>query len=276
MLRVVSVAVALLALEYVAPSSTATRAAVLASLTAAAALMVFFVTSPRTQWVVPTQFVGPANGRGIALTFDDGPDPVFTPRLLDVLRAHGARATFFMVGERVLSHPDLVRRVRDEGHQIGSHSHQHRAGFHFLGPRRMVAEIQRGIDAIEQVTGVRAAAFRPPLGLRVPVLKRALARLSDRVTCVTWTQRALDTGARSAASIASRLEPHLVQGAILCLHDGAGFGGSLDRSSTVHAIELLLPRIAARGLRCVRLDELGVRADATTGSELARAAELTS
>ncbi|HEX5051523.1 MAG TPA: polysaccharide deacetylase family protein [Planctomycetota bacterium] len=260
MLRAWTVASPLLVAAVLActlPSAGAVQTAVVISLAASAALVAASVTSARTQWLVPTVFEGPPEGNRLALTFDDGPDAVFTPQVLDLLRAHGAHATFFMVGARVEAHPELARRVCDEGHQIGSHSFHHGSGFHFLSPRRMADEIQRGIDSIERVTGMQPTAFRPPMGLRVPGLRKALARLRTRVTCVTWTRRALDTTGRPAQSLVARLDPYLVPGAILCLHDGRGFGGSMDRSATIEALGVLLPRITTLGLRCVRLDELG-------------------
>jgi peptidoglycan-N-acetylglucosamine deacetylase len=223
---------------------------------AGAAAIAWQILSPRGQWFVPTVFRGAAHGEALALTFDDGPDPTFTPRILDTLREHGAKATFFMVGARVEAHPELVARVRDEGHQVGSHSHHHAMTFHLLRPRAMAAEIERGIAAIRRILGVEPMAFRPPIGLRVPTLRAALARLPQRLTCYTWTERGLDAFHRPAAQIVGRLAPHLVPGAILTLHDGGGLGGSADRTATVDALRELLVRMRGLGLRSVRLDEL--------------------
>lgn len=212
------------------------------------------MVSVRSQWVVPTVFELPADARDLALTFDDGPDPVTTPAVLELLSEHGARATFFMVGRRAEAHPELVRRVHAAGHQIGSHSHAHGHGFHFLGARAMAAEVERGIASIAAITGERPRAFRPPVGLRVPTLRAALARLPEPVTCYTWTERGLDTLGRPAAAIVDRLAPHLRAGAILTLHDGAGLGGTHDRSATVAALRDLLVRMRAQSLRSRRLD----------------------
>lgn len=212
------------------------------------------MVSVRSQWVVPTVFELPADARDLALTFDDGPDPATTPAVLELLAEYSARATFFMVGRRADAHPELVQRVHEAGHQIGSHSYDHAHGFHFLGARAMAAEIERGIASITAITGERPRAFRPPVGLRVPTLRAALMRLSEPVTCYTWTERGLDTFGRPAAAIVDRLAPHLRAGAILTLHDGAGLGGTRDRSATVAALRELLQRMRARQLRCRRLD----------------------
>jgi peptidoglycan/xylan/chitin deacetylase (PgdA/CDA1 family) len=212
------------------------------------------MVSVQSQWVVPTVFELPADARDLALTFDDGPDPATTPAVLELLAEHGARATFFMVGRRAEEHPELVRRVHAAGHQIGSHSYAHGHGFHFLGARAMAAEIERGIASIAAITGERPRAFRPPVGLRVPTLRAALLRLPEPVTCYTWTERGLDTLGRPAAAIVARLEPHLRAGAILTLHDGAGLGGTRDRSATVLALRELLARMRTNRLQSRRLD----------------------
>ena len=212
------------------------------------------IVSPRSQRIVPTVFRLPEGTPHLALTFDDGPDPEITPQVLDLLAEHDMQATFFVVGCRADAHPELVRTIQRRGHQIGSHSHGHGHGFHFLPTRAMAAEIERGIDSIAAITGERPRAFRPPVGLRVPTLASALARLPERPTCYTWTERGLDTLGRPAQAIVDRLRPHLVPGAILTLHDGAGFGGSRDRSATVAALRELLGLLRERGLCSRRLD----------------------
>jgi peptidoglycan/xylan/chitin deacetylase (PgdA/CDA1 family) len=212
------------------------------------------VVSVRSQWVVPTVFELPSGTRDLALTFDDGPDATTTPAVLELLAEHGAQATFFMVGHRAEAHRELVRRVHAAGHQIGSHSYAHAHGFHFLGARAMAAEIERGIASIAAITGERPRAFRPPVGLRVPTLRAALLRLPEAVTCYTWTERGLDTFGRPAAAIVERLTPHLRAGAILTLHDGAGLGGSSDRSATVAALRELLQQMRTNQVRSRRLD----------------------
>ncbi|MBK8096249.1 MAG: polysaccharide deacetylase family protein [Planctomycetes bacterium] len=218
--------------------------------------LTFHIVSPRSQWIVPTSWRGAPSSPGLALTFDDGPDPEITPRALELLREHDARATFFLVGNRASAYPDLVRRLIAAGHQIGSHSHRHAHSFHFLPAKAMAAEIERGIDAIAAITGERPTAFRPPIGLRVPTLRQALTRLRQPVRCWSWTARGLDTLGRPAAAIVARLRPHLVPGAILTLHDGRGLGGSADRTPTLAALRELLTTMSARGLRSIRLDEL--------------------
>jgi peptidoglycan/xylan/chitin deacetylase (PgdA/CDA1 family) len=190
----------------------------------------------------------------VAFTFDDGPDPETTPRVLDLLARHGAHATFFVVGCRAAEHPELVRRIVAEGHALGSHTYEHSHVFHFRSARRMREDIQRGIAAIAHATGSEPTLFRPPQGLRTPLLRDALARLP--LVCVTWTGRGLDTLGRPASRIVARLEPEVRPGAILTLHDGHGFGGRNDRRPTVDALGRLLELAGERGLRCVSLAAL--------------------
>ncbi len=214
------------------------------------------VGSPRTQFFVPTIFRGPGFAPSIALTFDDGPDPTYTPQILDRLRAADAKATFFVVGAAADRFPDLVRRIEAEGHLLASHTHSHAHTFHFWRARAMATDIQRGVESIERITGERPRYFRPPQGLRVPTLRDALEQMPSPPACVTWTARGIDTVARSPDAIVARLTKWLIPGAILTLHDGAGFGGRESRAATVAALEPLLVEAKVRGLACVRLDEL--------------------
>jgi peptidoglycan/xylan/chitin deacetylase (PgdA/CDA1 family) len=247
---------ALLATEYVAIPGPTAALWVAATLALGIALVAYLVTSRRTQLIVPTIFRGPATEDRIAFTFDDGPDPAFTPQILEVLREFGAKATFFVVGRCADAHPELLVRTAREGHLIGSHTYSHANTFHFWPARRMAADIARGIETIERVVGARPHYFRPPQGLRVPPLGEALASLATPLSCVTWTVRGLDTVSRSAASIAARVERRLGPGAIVTLHDGSSLGGYRDRSATVEALRVVLRSCRERGLTCVRLDEL--------------------
>jgi peptidoglycan/xylan/chitin deacetylase (PgdA/CDA1 family) len=215
----------------------------------------YVITAPSSQFLVPSVCALPAGSTAdptVAFTFDDGPDPEITPRVLDLLARHGAQATFFVVGARAAGHPDLIRRIVAEGHAIGSHTYEHSHVFHFSSASRMRAEVTRGIDAVTAITGTAPRLFRPPQGVRTPLLRDALASL-DGLVCVTWTERGLDAIGRASQAIASRLARSLRAGAILALHDGAGLGGTRDRRPTLEALEILLEMAKARGLRCVSL-----------------------
>lgn len=213
------------------------------------------ICSKRSQYFVPTVFAGPPHVPSVALTFDDGPDPRYTPDILAILAAHNVRASFFLIGERVLAAPSLARRILDEGHNLGGHTHRHAHGFHFWRGPRQSEDIRAGLSAITVSTGHRPRYFRPPQGLRVPALRVALEMIPD-VVCVTWTTRGGDAMGASCAAICSRVEAGLTPGAIITLHDGADFGGTRDRRPTIEALPRILRAIEARGLHAVTLDEL--------------------
>lgn len=228
---------------------------------ASAAIVGLLISCPCTQLFVRTVCRGPNGSRAIALTFDDGPDPTYTPQILDALRRADAKATFFVVGTEALAHPDLVRRIQDEGHLLASHTYSHAHTFHFWRARAMADDIERGMGALEGITGSRPAYFRPPHGLRVPTLHDALAQISPAPQCVTWTARALDTVTRSPETIVQRLTKWLIPGAILTFHDGTAFGGFRTRAGTVTALETLLAEAKHRKLACLRLDDLLSKSD---------------
>jgi peptidoglycan-N-acetylglucosamine deacetylase len=196
----------------------------------------------------------------IALTFDDGPDPVVTPKILDVLGAHHARATFFVLGDRAARYPELIRRIHREGHAIGTHTQHHRLRFHFGSPSHIQREIEAAVAVVEDILTERPKLFRPPQGLRTPCFAAGWRRIRD-LTCVTWSVRGFDSVSTSADRIARRVGKRLAPGAIVSLHDGKGLGGRSDREPTLRALTEILTECEARGLRCVALRQLeaGVR-----------------
>ena len=250
---------AVFAIEWLLLPFPSSMIAMAFTLAAFVTLLTWLIVSPRAQWFVPTVHRGDEHVPSLALTFDDGPDPVVTKEVLRVLREHDAKATFFVVGERVLAHPDVVRAIESEGHLVGSHSFTHSHSFHFGGRKKMAEDIQRGIDAIASVTGSVPRFFRPPQGLRVPTLRDAL-RLTKPVTCVTWSARGRDSLETTPEAIVARLEHALVPGAILTLHDGTGLGGGTNRAPTLEALKRLLETMRQKKIAAVRLDDLLGRA----------------
>jgi peptidoglycan/xylan/chitin deacetylase (PgdA/CDA1 family) len=176
----------------------------------------------------------------VALTFDDGPDPEVTPRVLDALDAAGLKATFFLIGERAARHPALAREIVRRGHAVENHSHRHSTAFGWYGPGRARREIEAAQGAIADATGVAPVYFRAPFGIRNPLLDPALARLGLRY--VSWTRRGFDTVARDPQRVLDRLTRGLTAGDILLLHDGAA---ARPRDGGVHA-PAVLPALAAR------------------------------
>jgi peptidoglycan/xylan/chitin deacetylase (PgdA/CDA1 family) len=182
----------------------------------------------------------------VALTFDDGPDPVVTPRVLDLLDRHGARATFFCIGERVRTHPEIAAEIARRGHRVENHTQTHPHLFAcYLAPalRREVLDAQ---ESIVRATGVAPRLFRAPAGLRNPLVDWILFRAGLRL--VSWTRRGFDALERNPRSITRRLVAGLAPGDILLLHDGSTRrnGGN---PVVLEVLPRLLDELAARKLR---------------------------
>lgn len=195
---------------------------------------------------------GAEGARGVALTFDDGPDPVTTREVLATLASRGARATFFVVGEKVEAHPDVLREIVAAGHGVGVHGHVHDRLFALRGARRVRDDLERAIAAVVAVTGERPRWLRPPVGQTNPTIARVADELDLRI--VGWSARGLDGVATTPEKVVARVVPRLRDGAIVLLHDAAERGGRVP--SGVAALGTILDALAARNLETVALDAL--------------------
>ena len=189
--------------------------------------------------------------RELAITIDDGPDARITPRVLDVLDERGAKATFFCIGERVQRHSELAREVVRRGHSVENHSQRHLNHFSLLGPRGLVAEIERAQDTIGITTGQHPLFFRAPAGLRSPFLDPVLSRLGLRLA--SWTRRGFDTVSTQAEGVLGKLTRGLGPGDILLLHDGHAARTSNGVPVILEVLPRLLDAVAAAGLTPVTL-----------------------
>jgi peptidoglycan/xylan/chitin deacetylase (PgdA/CDA1 family) len=185
----------------------------------------------------------------VALTFDDGPDPETTPKLLALLAERGVRATFFCVGERVARHPELARRLTAEGHLIGNHSYQHSHGTNVFSVARLRADLARAQEELRRVTGHTPEWFRPPMGLTNPRVFRVAGEL--RLKVAGYTARGLDKRPATADQIAARILRGLRPGAIILLHDG-----DVPVERLLAVVTMFIDKIQASGYQCLRLDEL--------------------
>ncbi len=205
---------------------------------------------PRSRWLGPNWTRLPARcaDRGeVAITIDDGPDPQVTPQVLSLLDAHGARASFFCVGERVLRHPDLAREIVRRGHAIENHTQRHRHTFSLLGPKGMESEIAQAQESIHRVVGESPRFFRAPAGLRNPFLDPVLCRL--QLHLASWTRRGFDTVNGNADDVYRRLSSPLRGGDILLLHDGNAARGPGGSPIIAEVLPRLLDALQSRQLR---------------------------
>jgi peptidoglycan/xylan/chitin deacetylase (PgdA/CDA1 family) len=184
----------------------------------------------------------------VALTFDDGPHPRWTLRVLDLLAERGAHATFFLMGRKAEAYPEVVRAILERGHSVGLHSYAHDRFFALRGERRVREDLERGIAALEKITGRRPALFRPPIGHTNPVIARVADSLD--LVVVGWTIAGRDGVARARPdAVAARVRRDLCDGAIVLLHDAPERG---DREpAAVRALPAILDAIFAERLDIV-------------------------
>ena len=193
-----------------------------------------------------------ATARGeVALTFDDGPDPLVTPQVLAQLDAAGARATFFCVGDQLRRHPDLARDIVRRGHHIENHTDTHPNLFAAMGWRRMAQQVAGGQAAVEAVTGRAPRFFRAVAGLRNPWLDPILARQGLRLAA--WTRRGYDTRTGDAEAVYQRLTRGLAAGDVLLMHDGHAARTPSGQPVVLAVLPRVLAALQAQGLRCVPL-----------------------
>ncbi|HET7922118.1 MAG TPA: polysaccharide deacetylase family protein [Gammaproteobacteria bacterium] len=217
------------------------------------ALVTDGIARPGSGLFYPTLRHGARDSRWVALTFDDGPDPVVTPQVLDVLAEAGARATFFVIGEKLAAQPELARRMVSEGHVLGNHSWRHSRWQNFRFPAWHAGEIRRGEQAIAAAGGTVPALYRPPVGLKSGELARAVHRLG--LTLVAWSLHSRDTRLPDPEAIATRVLKQVRGGDIVLLHDGHDLPGR-SRPHCAAALRLILRGLREKGLDCVTVPEL--------------------
>lgn len=185
----------------------------------------------------------PGDARRVALTFDDGPNPFATPRVLDLLATHRARATFFLLGRHVKRWPGLVRRIVQEGHMVANHGFTHRR-MHFAGPAEALVDLRSGTQAIIDACGVIPRHFRAPNGFRSPFVAAAARRLGQRT--VGWSVGDWDSARPGVRAIVYRTLSAVRRGSIVLLHDGDASNPLGDRRQTTDALAVIIPALRQR------------------------------
>ena len=218
---------------------------------------------PRSNWLGDniTRLPADAAARGeVALTLDDGPDPVLTPQVLDLLDAAGVRATFFVIAQRAVAHPELLRDIVRRGHSVQNHTWRHPHAFSLFGLGRIEHELRQAQQALQQLTGQAPTLFRAPAGLRNVLLGPVLHRLGLRLA--SWSRRGYDTRDGDAAQVLARLTHKLRGGEILLLHDGHCAQTPAGTPVVLEVLPALIDAVRARGLRFVHLPDALARTPA--------------
>lgn len=200
--------------------------------------------------------VGDRSSNKVAITFDDGPSPEFTPAILDILREYDVPATFFMVGSHVEKYPEIAQRVVEEGHTVGSHTYNH-FNLPTLSTVQLQKELMEATAAIADITGVYPSFVRPPRGMYDDRFRRMANLLGQEI--VLWSISTRDWRFGVTASYIERLVESRVRGGdIILFHDSGALlrneGG--DRRATVMALPQVIEIIRAKGLEIVPLAEL--------------------
>ncbi|MDJ0799687.1 MAG: polysaccharide deacetylase family protein [Calothrix sp. MO_167.B12] len=189
----------------------------------------------------------PQGKKLIALTFDDGPWNVYTKQILDILKQHQVKATFFVVGQALKNNPDIGKRIVTDGHVIANHTWNHR--YHYFNPQAAAFEIDRTSDLIYKITGAKTTLFRPPGGM----LHNGLAAYARKknYTVVMWSADSIDYKRPSVPTLTNRVVKQSTPGGIVLLHDGGG-----NRSSTVASLVPIIKKLKQQGYSFVTIPEL--------------------
>jgi peptidoglycan/xylan/chitin deacetylase (PgdA/CDA1 family) len=192
---------------------------------------------------------GGASNKFISLTFDDGPDPFFTPSIIDILKKTEVNATFFLVGKKAEQHPEIVKMIIEEGHEIGNHTYSHLHPYQ-ISSFRAIEDIRNGKNIIESITNVPVIFFRPPHGaIRPSVLKEA-HRLNQKT--ILWSISGHDWGKKANfKTIYNRIINNLHNGGIILFHDAPS---KINRPmETLQALPSIIRHIQQNGYEIVSL-----------------------
>ena len=228
--------------------------ALLGAAAGGAAVFAHGALAPNSPVFGPVLSRGPRD-RSLYLTFDDGPNPHTTERIVRLLLREQIPATFFMVGRHVERYPELARLVARSGFELGNHTQTHKR-LHLTGPARTEWEVRAAHEAIVRATRLAPTCFRAPHGYRNPYLRRAVIAYRYRV--FGWTFGVWDTDRPGVEVIRQRMQRGLRPGAILLLHDGDGYDPEGDRSQTADALPGIIADCRAAGYEFCPLGRLAL------------------
>ncbi|MBO1005098.1 polysaccharide deacetylase family protein [Pseudogracilibacillus auburnensis] len=202
----------------------------------------FYESTGNVIWDIPTE------EKLIALTFDDGPHPIYTPQVLNILREHGAKATFFVVGENAKKFPGLIERESAEGHEIGNHTYTHPYEF---TPEQLQDELIRTDEVIYNITGNYPSYYRPVGGSYDDMIVSTAVHSGFRVVLWSWHQDTGDWKRPGVDKIVNKVVSGARPGDVVLFHDAGG-----NRSQTVAALKKIIPALKEEGFTFVTISEL--------------------
>ncbi len=182
----------------------------------------------------------------IAITFDDGPDPVFTPMVLALLEQYNAKATFFCIGKNIEAHQNLFQELIAKGHTVGNHTYSHDTRFGFFSANEVASELKKMNALVKKITGLKLKLYRPAFGVTNPRIKKAVSAIG--LTTIGWTVRSLDTTTRTEKQVLERVLKKVSNGDIVLLHDTS--------KKSVAVLEQLLLFLQENKLQAVTVDQL--------------------
>jgi len=247
------------------------------------------ITRPSTRWFVPLLLLasvlflsssdcdsggpkathlssGCSDRRQVALTFDDGPNPPYTQQILDILRAHNARATFFVEGEAAAAHPDLVNQEDALGMAVGSHSYAHSEDLELTGSDSFEADLKQAEAVLEGILGYRPRLYRAPYGHTSGAMLRALHRAG--YVSIGWDIDSRDWSDVPSDEIVENVLSEAHPGGIVLLHDGGIGEGNPDRTATVEALPRIVEGLQQQGYDLVTVPDLTGVPAAQDGSKV--------
>ena len=186
----------------------------------------------------------------IAITFDDGPHPVYTPLILDILAKYDAKATFFVTGKKADEYPDVLKRIVKEGHEVANHTYNHVRG-NKMNSKKLITELETTAESIKRITKIKPALFRPVGGFYNDLIINTAVNNNYLVVMWSWHQDPKDWNGTNTNKITNHVISSARPGDIVLLHDSGG-----DRTKTIKALERILDFLTKNNYKCVTVSEM--------------------
>ncbi|MCD6010487.1 MAG: polysaccharide deacetylase family protein [Flavipsychrobacter sp.] len=214
-------------------------------------ILYYGVTTISAQYFVDALCNAKTDEKVVALSFDDGPHNVLTPKILETLRLYNVPASFFVIGRNIEGNEDVLQKTFEEGHIIGNHSFCHDFWFDMYSSKKMLDDMHIADNTIEEAIGKKPVLFRPPYGITNPALKKAIKK--GRYLTIGWSVRSLDTTIKDKEKLLSRISRRIKPGDIILLHD--------SMEHTANLLPELIETIFKKGYKIKGIDEmLNIRA----------------